>query len=78
MPAQSKSSFIVLGLRGWILSYFYSKNTHNSGENDHISKKFKLVLKTIYKKVSPKYQASQTFPSLCYASGNGFLSYHFT
>ena len=42
------------------MSYFYSKNGHNSGENDCNGKKYKLVLKTIeYKKVFLKYQPIQ-------------------
>ncbi len=41
-----------------------SKNSYNAGENDGNGKKFKLVLKTIYKKVFPKYQPNQGFPSL--------------
>ncbi len=47
------------------LSYFYSKNAHNSVENDHIRKKFKLALKTTYNKLLLKYQDNARFPSLC-------------
>ncbi len=50
------------------LSYFYSKNGHNSVENYCIGKKFKLVLKTTYKKLVLKYQSNARFPSLCLAS----------
>ena len=38
------------------LSYFYSKNGHNSVENYRIGKKFKLVLKTTNNKLFLKYQ----------------------
>ena len=43
----------------------------NSGENGHIGKKFKLVLKTFYKKIFLKYQANGNakFPSLSPPSG---------
>ncbi len=60
------------------LSYFYSKNGHNSVENDRTRKKFKLVLKTTYKNLSLKYQDSARFPSLCLASENAFLSYFYS
>ncbi len=49
----------------WILIYFYSNNSHNSGENDCVGKQFTIVLKTIYKKVFLQYQANGRLPSLC-------------
>ena len=55
------------------LAIFTPKNSHNSGENGRIGKKFKLVLKTIYKKVFLKYQANARFPSLCLPSGNAIF-----
>ncbi len=61
-----------------LLSYFYSKNGHNSVENDSTRKKFKLVLKTTYKKLSLKYQDNARFLSLCLASENAFLSYFYS
>ncbi len=60
------------------LSNFYSKIGHNSAENDRIGKKFKLVLKTTYKKLFLKYQDSAKFPSLCLVPENAFLCYIFT
>ncbi len=57
------------------LTYFYSKNAHNSVENYYIGKKFTLVLKTTYKKLVLKYQGNARFPSLCLASENAFLTY---
>ncbi len=36
------------------------KNGYNSGENDRNENKFTLVLKTMYKKVFPKYQPNQS------------------
>ncbi len=50
--------------------YFYSKNGHNSVENDRTGKKITPVLKTTYKKVFLKYQINARFPSLCLASEN--------
>ncbi len=41
-------------------------------ENDSIRKKFKLFLKTSYKKFFLKYKVN-TFPSLCLASENAIL-----
>ncbi len=60
------------------LSYFYSKKAHNSVENYYIGKKFKLVLKTTYKKLFLKYQDNARFLSLCLASPNAFLSYFYS
>ena len=51
MPGQSNISFIVLALREWLFAIFTEKNSHNSGENERNSKKFKLVLKTVHKKI---------------------------
>ena len=68
----------VWPLRMHFLSYFYSKNDHNSVENDRIGKKFKLVLKTTYKKLFLKYPDNQRFPSMCLASENAFLSYFYS
>ncbi len=59
------------------MSYFYSKK-HNSVENDHTRKKFKLLLKTTYKNVFLRYQLNQRFLLLCYASRKGFLSYFYS
>ncbi len=62
MPAQSKVCFIVLGLQEWTFeTFFYSKNGHNSGENDHNSKKFTLLLKTIYEVFSYNIRSIQGF-----------------
>ncbi len=47
---------------------FYSKKAHNLVENYYIRKKFKLFLKTLYKKLVLKYQGNATFPSLCLTS----------
>ena len=44
-------------------------------ENNRTRKKFKLVLKTTYKKLVIKYQGNASFLSLCLASENAFLSY---
>ena len=57
---------------------FYSKNSHNSVENDHIRKKFKLILKTTYKKLFLKYLVNAKFPLLSLASENALLCYIFT
>ncbi len=63
----------MLGLWEWgFLSYFYSKNSHNSEENGHMGKNFKLVLKPICK-VFIKYQANAMFCSLCLRSGNAIF-----
>ncbi len=68
---------LCFGLRECILSYFYSKNGHNSRENYHIRTKFKLVLMTTYKVSlnSLKHQDNARFPSWLLASENVFLSY---
>ncbi len=55
------------------LRYFYSKNGHNSVENDRTGKKFTPVLKTTYKKLCLKYQVNTKFPSLCLASENAIV-----
>ncbi len=69
---------LCLGPEKAFWSYFYSKNGHNSPENDRIGQKFKLVLKTTYKKLVLKYQDNARFPSLCLASENAFLSYFYS
>ncbi len=43
ISSQCRISFIVLGLREWIFELFLLKTQHNSGENGHIGKKYKLV-----------------------------------
>ncbi len=53
--------------------YFYSKNAHNSAENDRTGKIFHLVLKTTYKKLFLKYQVNTRFSSLRLASGNAIF-----
>ena len=63
---------LCLAFENAFLSYFYSNNSHNSVENYCIRKKFQLVLKTTYKKLSLKYQDNARFPSLCLASENTF------
>ncbi len=57
---------------------FTQKNARKSVENYYFLKKFKLVLKTTYKKLVLKYQGNARFPSLCLASENAFLTYIFT
>ena len=47
---------LCLASENAFLSYFYSKNGHNSVENYCVGKKFKLVLQTTYKKLFLKYQ----------------------
>ncbi len=69
---------LCLASENAFLIYFYSKKGHNSVENDHIEKKFKLVLKTIHKKLFLKYQDNQRFPSMCLAFENAFLSYFYS
>ncbi len=69
---------LCLASENAFLSYFYSKNAHNSVENYCIGKKFKLVLKTTYKKLFLKYQDNARFPSLCLASENALLSYFYS
>ncbi len=69
---------LCLASENAFLSYFYSKNGHNSVENYCIRKKFKLVLTTTYKKLFLKYQVNAWFPSLCLASENTFLSYFYS
>ena len=59
-------------------SYFYSKNGHNSQGNYLIRKQNALVLKTTYKKLVLKYWDNATFPALCLASENAFLSYFYS
>ncbi len=69
---------LCLASENAFLSYFYSKNGHNLLENDRTRKKFKLVLKTTYKKLVIKYQVNARFLSLCLASENAFLSYFYS
>ena len=59
------------------MSYFDSKNDYNSGENDANGKKFKLVLKTIYKNVFSKYQPNQRFPSIVLGLRETILELYF-
>ncbi len=68
---------LCLASENAFLSYFYFKKSHNSVENDSTRKKFKLVLKTTYKKLFLKYQDNARFPSMCLASENEFLSYFY-
>ncbi len=64
-----------LASKNAFLSYFYSKNNHNSSEIGRIGNKSKIVLKITYKKLSLKYRDNARFPSWCLASENAFLSY---
>ncbi len=50
----------------------------NRVENYCIGKRFKLVLKTTYKKLVLKYRDNAMFPSLCLPSENAFLSYFYS
>ncbi len=60
------------------MSYFHSKNSHNSMENHRIQINFKLVPKTSCKKLFLKCQDNARFPSLSLASQNVFLSYFYS
>ncbi len=64
---------LYLASENTFLSYFYSKNGHNSVENYCIKTEFKLVLRNTYKNLFLKYQDNTRFPLLCLATENAIF-----